>query len=273
MSNASPTSFERRGGAIQFGVQTSVALPIKCPNVGRIVLALYSRSRRDRDEELINRITRDVQAMNPCPRFKLIVDMGDCKETKTAVRPVHTAVAASTLNYNPGGPAFSAAHHQSNLSQTINQNKDKVRALITFLCENMPSHDATPLSSQITNIMSLRLILLRPNRSSDEEHLVESMLVLFDSYISAQRSPTEITLMLARDFAFHDLQLKQASTRGNVSLQPMSASSPPHHIVPEQNSVPHLSLDHSSHSSSGLMNSLRGNMSSFSLNSIDHSKK
>jgi hypothetical protein len=103
------------------------------------------------------------------------------------------------------------------------------------------------------------------------------MLLLFESYLSAQRSPVDITMMLARDFSFHDLQLKQSAMANQQMQQQMRANSPPHRIVPmpseQSNSLPYLSLDHSSHSlPTGSLGSLRGHMSSFSLNSVDHSK-
>ena len=292
LSTCSTSSFERRGGAIQFGIQTSVAIPIRCSNVGRIVLSLYSRSCREKDDELINKITRDVEAMNPCPRFKLVVDMGDGK-IEASQADERTTTAGPVSQQSPHSQALTATqshaqasnlsrvleqHQVSSTSQSHGQNQDRIRALVTFLCENMPSNDASPLSSQLNNIMSLRLLLLKPNRSLDEDHLVESMLVLYQSYLSAQRPPTDITMMLARDFAFHDLQLQRSSTAANDPTQQrhiMDGNSPPHRIVPmpseQSNSMPYLSLDTSNHSIPGL-SSLRGHMSSFSLNSIDHSK-
>ena len=303
-----PSSFERRGGAMQFGIQTAAALPIRCSNVGRIVVAFYSRTCRERDDELIDRITRDVQAMNPCPRFKLTVDMGDGKEANT--EKSNTAAVSSMTQQPPGSPtlaslgriemrspSFNAMRPQpqvsnlsqalsqsqvSNLSQAINETQDKSRSLVAFLCENMPSDGESPLSSQLNNIMALRLLLLRKNRPPNEEDLVESMLVLFESYRAAQRSSTDITMMLARDFAFHDLQLKQSAMQ-NGSVQQLVGNSPPHHIAPtpndQGNSMPHLSLDASNHSvpgfsinHTGSLGSLPGHMSAFSLNSVDYKK-
>ena len=51
--------------------------------------------------------------------------------------------------------------------------------------------------------MSLRLILLRPNRSPEEDQLVDTILVLFQSYISAGRSKEDIVLLVTRDYDFH----------------------------------------------------------------------
>jgi hypothetical protein len=277
VSNASPALFERRGGAIQFGIQTAVAMPLRSSNVGRIVLVLYSRRDRERDDSMVEKVMRDVQAMNPCPRYKLIVDMGERNgvgaQTTTSV-PAPAAVDVSPIDQHQNKGISSAVPPQSqtsNASQSPDETKDKIKSLISFLGENMPSNETSPLSSQVHNIMSLRLVLLRPNRTHEENHLVESMLVLFESYLSANRSAMDTTLMLARDFAFHNLQVTQIETTRNLSHQPQS---PPHRIVPmpsEQNGLPYFSLDHSNHSLPEL-NSLRGQLSSFSLTSIDHSK-
>lgn len=276
--------FERRGGAIQFGIQTAVAVPIRSSNVGRIVLVLYSRRDRERDDAIIQRVQRDVQAMNPCPRYKLIVDMGDGKESSAAAGPATAAVAATagvvppTNHYAQNGWSTAVSSQGQPANALESPSKDKIRALIAFLGENMPSTNDSPVSSQLHNIMSLRLVLLRSNRSTDEDHLIDSMLVLFESYLSAQRSPTDTTLMLARDFAFHHEQMVQAETMRNAAAQQMHAQtlgrSPPHHIVPmasERNNVPPLLLDQSNHSLPEL-GGLRAHMSAFSLTSIDHSK-
>ena len=77
----------------------------------------------------------------------------------------------------------------------------------------MPSDESTPIGQQLHNIMSLRLVLLRRNRGPEEEQLVDSILLLFDSYVKAGRSRADITLMLARDFAFHSPQHQQAQRR------------------------------------------------------------
>ncbi|KAL3791761.1 hypothetical protein HJC23_007528 [Cyclotella cryptica] len=279
VSNASPSLFERRGGAIQFGIQTAVAVPLRSSNVGRIVLVLYSRCDRERDDLLVEKIMKDVQAMNPSPRYKLIVDMGDGNAVGGPTTASAAAAAATNVGVSPidshqskgtssGVPPKSQT---SNISQLSDEPKDKIRALISFLGENMPSNDTSPLSSQLHNIMSLRLVLLRTNRTREENHLVDSMLILFESYLSANRSATDTTLMLARDFAFHNLQITQTEAKRNLSIQPQS---PPHHIAPmpsEQGGLTFMSLDQSNHSLPEL-SCLRGQMSSFSLTSFDHSK-
>lgn len=50
--------------------------------------------------------------------------------------------------------------------------------------------------------MSLRLLLLRPSRSPDEEERVRTMLDSFSSYSQGGRARADIGVMLARDYMF-----------------------------------------------------------------------
>jgi len=75
LPNAPPEMFERRDGAIQFGINTALGFSIDSPNVGRIVVVLYSKHNREKDEDLVNRMVKDVRLFNPCPRWKLVVDV------------------------------------------------------------------------------------------------------------------------------------------------------------------------------------------------------
>ena len=77
IANAPSHLFERRGGAMQFGIKTALGLPIRSPNVGRIVLVLYSKHNREKNDELVGQMVRDFQVLNPSPRWKLMVDMGN----------------------------------------------------------------------------------------------------------------------------------------------------------------------------------------------------
>ena len=57
VENAPSHQFERCGGAAQWGVKTVLGIPIPSPNVGRIVILLYSRVDRTRDPEMVRRVT------------------------------------------------------------------------------------------------------------------------------------------------------------------------------------------------------------------------
>ncbi len=38
-------------------------------------MVLYSRHNREKDEGLVARMVRDIRQLNPCPRWKLVVDI------------------------------------------------------------------------------------------------------------------------------------------------------------------------------------------------------
>jgi hypothetical protein len=190
VTNAPCHMFERRGGAMQFGVKTALGLPIESPNVGRIVLVMYSKYNREKDEELVNRVVKDMGLFNPCPRWKLVVS-------------VQTPASGDNQGTSMLSAPPSKLENASNNSLSTKQNQ--INQLISLLGESMPSasESNTPLAQMINSIMSLRLILLRPNRSDEEDQLVDTILVLFQSYISAGRSKEDIVLLVTRDYDFH----------------------------------------------------------------------
>jgi hypothetical protein len=57
--NAPDHHFERAGGAMQWGMKTVVGIPIASPNVGRIVVTLYSCFDRWKDEDLVSRLSEE----------------------------------------------------------------------------------------------------------------------------------------------------------------------------------------------------------------------
>jgi hypothetical protein len=57
--NAPHHHFERCGGALQWGMKTVLGIPIASPNVGRIVIILYSLTDRDKDQELVGRLSEE----------------------------------------------------------------------------------------------------------------------------------------------------------------------------------------------------------------------
>eukprot|EP00578_Thalassiosira_sp_NH16_P013731 CAMPEP_0181117840 /NCGR_PEP_ID=MMETSP1071-20121207/22751_1 /TAXON_ID=35127 /ORGANISM="Thalassiosira sp., Strain NH16" /LENGTH=987 /DNA_ID=CAMNT_0023202283 /DNA_START=59 /DNA_END=3023 /DNA_ORIENTATION=- len=227
IANAPSHLFERRGGAIQFGIKTALGLPIKSPNVGRIVMVLYSKHNREKDDGLVARMIGDFQTLNPCPRWKLMVDMGSGNAPH---RPV---------------PERPPPPHQQQMSTGLNEKDVQISDLISLLGENMPSDQSTQLGQQTHNIMSLRLVLLRKNRDPEDEQLVDSILTLFHSYVEAGRSRPDITLMLARDFAFHLIQHQQQQQLHLQQQQQQQASLSGQPTFQRQTFIPtmqHLSI-------------------------------
>ena len=201
VSEAHPSLFERRGGAVQFGVKSAVGIPIESPNVGRVVLVLYSKYDRMQNANLLGRLMNDLKLLNPAPRWKLIVDVGP-------VRGVNAGNNCPSSLIEP--PAVMQNSHAANASQLsrsldpLESKKNKqVNALIFLLGEQIPLDINSALGQQIHGIMSLRLVLLRSSRTPDEEALVNTILVLYESYLQAGRPSQDIACMLARDFCFH----------------------------------------------------------------------
>jgi hypothetical protein len=59
VQNAPHQHFERCGGALQWGIKTVVGIPIASPNVGRIVVTLYSTHDRPKDQDLVERLSEE----------------------------------------------------------------------------------------------------------------------------------------------------------------------------------------------------------------------
>lgn len=59
VQNAPHHHFERCGGALQWGVKTVVGIPIASPNVGRVVVVLYSTHDRPKDQDLVVRLSEE----------------------------------------------------------------------------------------------------------------------------------------------------------------------------------------------------------------------
>lgn len=57
--NAPDHHFERCGGAAQCGIKTVLGIPVASPNVGRIVVVLYSCFDRAKDEDLVHRLSEE----------------------------------------------------------------------------------------------------------------------------------------------------------------------------------------------------------------------
>ena len=226
LANAPPEMFERRGGAMQFGIRTALGLPIDSPNVGRIVLVLYSRHNRDKDEGLVARMVRDIRQLNPCPRWKLVVDIRPPGAGGAAVAaPLPVAAKPPPLyhpmrtNWPSSSPAQPASMTVTDLAggdagrnplasatSTYLPDSDKskrIMKLIVLLQENMPSDLSSPLGVHLNSMMSLRMLLLGRARSEEEEELVETVLVLHESYSAAGRTSQDIAFLVTRDYNFY----------------------------------------------------------------------
>ncbi|KAL7556839.1 hypothetical protein ACA910_016313 [Epithemia clementina (nom. ined.)] len=256
--NAPSTHFERCGGAIQWGIKTVVGIPIASPNVGRIVVALYSCFDRPKDEELVGRLSEEFTRLMPSPKWKLVVDIGEDEDASADVQVVTgstansaatvnasqsnvtnektqevvsssdvarvTAAASSPIQARDGSQAADAA------SQCAQTKRDpRIESTLSILAEFMPSDAQSSWGPYLPGFMSLRLLLLRQSRTREEDEIVRTMLDSFSSYSGSGRQRQDIAFMLARDFIFMSQQQQQQlpflSLDGNVMAPSQGSTS------------------------------------------------
>jgi hypothetical protein len=107
------------------------------------------------------------------------------------------------LNSNYAHGSVELSDNNSVSDKTNSVAKDpRIDEVVSLLGEFMPSDPSSPLSPYINGFMSLRLLLLRPSRSPDEEERVRTMLDSYSSYSQGGRARSDIGVMLARDYIF-----------------------------------------------------------------------
>jgi hypothetical protein len=144
----------------------------------------------------------------PSPRWKLVVDVG---ETDPDITVVESAAGL--------GMAEPLARDEEDFKPSKNSRIDQV---ISLLGEYMPSDPASPL---VPGFMSLRLMLLRPSKSAEDEDMVRTILGSYSSYIMGGRSKQDIAVNLSRDFMFLSQQ-SQAQPLFPSFGQSMMSSAP-----------------------------------------------
>lgn len=212
MQNAPSHHFERCGGATQWGVRTVLGIPVPSPNVGRIVVVLYSCIDRERDQEMVSRMCTEFSKLMPSPKWKLVVDLGEQEDVIKNLQ-VDGVVQAS----NNAGPVDAKADGEKKPTAKKDKRVDEV---VSLLGEHMPSDPSSNIASLIPGFMSLRLMLLKHTWTEEESQLIETMLGSYASYFSTGRSRKDIAVLLARDCMF--LQSQQNS---NVPKKVLASSS------------------------------------------------
>lgn len=223
--------------------------------------------------------------MVPSPKWKLVVDIGKSPVNEEALEisaPLPAQNDAKTASmghmqsndmmqngFNANGNGFHSAMQgngmpTSTTPQASGSKDQRIDELVALLGEQMPHDPNSPQATYFQHFMSLRLMLLKPNRSDSEREIEEILLSSFSSYKSSGRENKDIAIMIARDFMF----LKQ-STQGQVappqqSPQLSSATSnpnfmqqaqvPQHFQLPQQQQQQHAMMDASNHSVVGMAN-------------------
>mmetsp|Transcript_5226 Transcript_5226/g.7563 ORF Transcript_5226/g.7563 Transcript_5226/m.7563 type:complete len:474 (+) Transcript_5226:1-1422(+) len=248
VQNAPHNHFERCGGAKQWEIKTVVGIPIASPNVGRIVATLYSREDRPKNQELVGRLSDEFTRLMPSPKWKLVVDIGEPEPLNHVSSSQNLAASDVAEIISVTSPVIqSTTHNSENTIHTVTASPTmsftprdtRSEQVVSLLGEFMPSDPSSPLVSYLPGFMSLRLMLLRQNRSHEEEETMRIVLDSFASYSAGGRARNDIALMLARDYMF--LTQHQEQRQHHSSLSPMmGAQQPPAHSL-SSNQMPQSS--------------------------------
>ena len=211
--NAPLHHFERVGGSQQWGIRTVVGIPVPSPNVGRVVVVLYSRHDRSKDHDLVIRLTEEFARLMPSPKWKLIVDVG------SQVPPAQQPTQNNVQQQQQGGME-SQQNNKGSMDPAVLTSE-----VISIFGEHMPSDQSNPAWQYLQGFMSLRLLLLRPSRSDQEQDIVNTILSSYSSYKAGGRSRPDIALMLARDFLFLQ-QMSQSQQQQQPLIQQMQQQQP-----------------------------------------------
>ena len=139
----------------------------------------------------------------PSPKWKLVVDIGEAKDyfaDDSISSSTHDTVAEQGLS----GTTLSAA--ESSQSAPSASKEERIDKVVSILGKYMPSDPLSPLAPYVSGFMSLRLLLLRATRTTEDEELALTMLDSYSSYASGGREESDIAVMLARDFMFLNQQ-------------------------------------------------------------------
>lgn len=98
----------------------------------------------------------------------------------------------------------------------------QIRDLVLLLGESIS--DPTPPPGEQLDLVSLRLFLGRDDRVPEEEHLVDTVLVMFEYYREASRPNSDIAVQIARDFAFHLKHQLHLGEEDNPKYSPVDSS-------------------------------------------------
>jgi len=199
--NAPLHHFERCGGAQQWGIKTVVGIPVPSPNVGRIVVLFYSCFDRDKDQSLVGMLCDEFSKLMPSPKWKLVVEVGRPIIPPAVVNPITNA-------------AENKNESETSIENFTNPNDRRLDDLVSLLGEHMPHKPSSPFALHLGAFMSLRLMLLKQNRTKEENEVTNTLLSSFSSYSSTGRNRADIAVMLSRDFTF----LQQLNSRNSLNI-------------------------------------------------------
>ncbi len=107
---------------------------------------------------------------------------------------------------------------------------NRIPDMLKLLAENMPTSSNSPLAPYLPGFTALRLLLLKRNRTPEDNDYTNTMLDSYSSYLSNGKTRSETAWMVARDFMLLDPTVTaQQSTVIPQSFQSISTGQPPPH--------------------------------------------
>ena len=194
IQSAPQSLFERVGGAQQWGIETVLGFPVASPAVGRVVILLYSRHDRPKDVSMVSHLAETLSRLLPTPRWTLTVEVGE-----SALSTGHEAIATG--------------------------NDPRIAELLALVSSNFPKDQRSPLVSYLPGLVSLRLLLLKRNRTNDENESLDVALNSYEAYKLEGRSPTEILASTSRTFMVMSRQTVSPSASPSRERSSLDSSS------------------------------------------------
>ena len=215
--------FARNSAAAQWGIKTAVGIPISSPNVGRIVVVLYSCHDRSKDQGLVGKLCNMFENYLPVPKWKLVVDLGSPQITGT--KPAQVA-SQSVDGHSIKASSVTSEGHAEERGARIDE-------LLSLLAEFMPTDKSSPLAAFVPGFISLRHALLRASRSKEEEDIISTIMGSYVSYKVSGRSKLDIATMMAREFMLITQYRQQnlaLPTKQSTNPTASSVAPPPVHF-------------------------------------------
>jgi hypothetical protein len=193
--------------------------------------------------------------MVPCPKWKLVVDIGKSKAPPLIAPSQQTASNHLGSDTNQVVSSGSAVLKTNKVQANGDTRDSRVDQLVQLLGEQMPHDPKSPYASYLQHYMSLRLMLLKPTRTPEENEIEGILLSSYSSYKASGRANKDIAVMIARDFMFLRQQqhpmvsahVPHQATHQNYFIQNQPHHAPGFHALHQA-----MNMDSSNHSVVGL---------------------
>ena len=123
----------------------------------------------------------------------------------------------------------------------------RIHEVLKLITDHAPANKNSPYSPYLPGFTSLRLLLIKGDRTQHENELMTTMLDSYSSYLPSGRQPVELAWMIARDFMLltqtshsqRQVQAPAIQQQPQVPQQPLQQAAAPaglmnHHVHQQQ---------------------------------------